>query len=473
MVRLATIAVGAVAVFLLASLPALARDDMSGVWVEDYDESIISVEQWGPHCGEAPRSAGRRSRNLSYVVEDRGVDLYFKAIKKGRSFSTAACQSTNKRMKPKERKLKDDLFLINCATSESEQSYESGLYSFRIKSIAKIEYRETSRFSRNIKGALCVHTRRVRRIYTHQIGKKPPEIVGKKVGSDRDDPCRKPGKPVRLELSPAQAEALPGGKVCPSVKAFDKNDCETAATLSWGKGTPPKGIGLDIRGCLKVTAAARPGKTTVSLAAGKAQAQMTLLVKPKLAKKPGLVKPPEPEKPEEPKVDAGTADAGVQEPADQAAQPEPAADAGAPEPAAAAAPVEPEPEGMPGWVLPVAIGGGVLVLAVVLLLVLRKRKPKAEAPPPTKAAEPTVPEPIRPATVPDPAPTTSTDQLAKAFCTTCGKSIPAEAKFCPYDRTPIYRPGSPTLASAPVCPTCKRLLPVGAKFCPYDRTKLS
>jgi hypothetical protein len=139
-----------------------------------------------------------------------------------------------------------------------------------------------------------------------------------------------------------------------------------------------------------------------------------------------------------------------------------------------AAPAEPEPAETPGWVLPVAIGGGVLVLVVVLLLVLRKRKPAAEpeALPPTKPAEPTVPEPIRPATVPDPAPTTSRDQVDKAFCTTCGKSIPAEAKFCPYDRTPIYRPGSPTLASAPICPTCKRLLPVGAKFCPYDRTKL-
>jgi hypothetical protein len=344
MVRHGFIAVGAAAVFLLAILSARARDDMSGVWVEDYDESIISVDQWGPHCGDAPRSTGRRNRGLSYVVEDRGVDLYFKAIKKGRSFSTSGCHSSNKKLKPKERKLRDKLFLVNCATSESAQSYESGLYSFRIKSIAKIEYRETTRFSRNIKGALCVHTRRVRRVYTHQIGKKAPEIAGKKVGSDRDDPCRKPGKPVRLELSPAKAEVLGSGKICPKVKAFDANGCATEATLSWGKGVPPKGIKLDIRGCLKVTGSARPGKTVVKLAAGKAQAQITLTVKPKLAKRPAVVKPVKPEAPqvtEEPEVDAGVPDAGAAaEPADTPTQPVPAPDAGAPEPEPAAAPAE-------------------------------------------------------------------------------------------------------------------------------------
>jgi outer membrane protein assembly factor BamC len=52
-------------------LPARARDDLSGSWKEDYNEVVYAVEQWGSHCGEAPRSTGRAARGLSFTVEDR------------------------------------------------------------------------------------------------------------------------------------------------------------------------------------------------------------------------------------------------------------------------------------------------------------------------------------------------------------------------------------------------------------------
>ena len=64
-------------VCLLVASPALGRDDMSGSWKEEYTETVYAVEQWGPHCGEAPRSTGKRKRNLIFTVEDRGIDLAF------------------------------------------------------------------------------------------------------------------------------------------------------------------------------------------------------------------------------------------------------------------------------------------------------------------------------------------------------------------------------------------------------------
>jgi len=164
---------------LLAPAGLYAREDMSGVWKEEYTETIVSVEEWGKECGQAPKSPGRKKRSILYNVEDRGMDLEFTGPK-GRSFATSSCQSPNSKLKAKERNLKDKLHLVNCATPETAKSYESGLYSFRIKSADRIEYRETSRFVRNVKGAICSHTRRTRRLYARQKGAKAP-VVGTKV----------------------------------------------------------------------------------------------------------------------------------------------------------------------------------------------------------------------------------------------------------------------------------------------------
>ena len=389
---------------LLAPAGLLARDDMSGVWKEEYTETIVSVEEWGKACGKAPKSPGRKKRKLLYNVEDRQVDLMFKGPK-GESFATSACQSPNRQLKAKERNLKDKLHLVNCATPETAESYESGLYSFRIKSANRIEYRETSRFVRNVKGAICSHTRRTRRLYSRQKGAKAP-VVGTKVDAPREDPCETPGPAVSLSLSPQKSTLHPGEKVCLKASAKDENGCDADASLTWGKGDTPKGIKLNIAGCLTATKKAKSGTHRVRLAAGKAQAEFTLVVVRKIAKAPPprepveepppIEEPPEedPEEPEEPPP-----------PPPPVEKPEP------PPP-----PTPPEEDQLAGWILPAAIGGGVFVILAVILVVFLTRKRKAPM-----AAEPTHPEPLRPSEEPQ-----------KAFCTECGKQIPAEATFCPY-----------------------------------------
>jgi hypothetical protein len=524
----------AAACICLLALPAQARDNMSGVWKEKYSETVYSVEQWGTHCGEAPRSTGRRNRKLIFAVEDRGVDLFFKVTTgKASNFSTAACQSKNKNLKAKERNLKDKLFLINCATPETAKSYESGLYSFRIKSKDRIEYRETTRFSRNIEGALCVHTRRVRRVYLRTKDKAPeitkPEIVDagtpavseKKLPASKEDPCDKPGQAVSLKLAATTASVSPGDKFCPTFQAFDSRGCLTEASLTWGKGKPPRGIKLTTTGCLQITNKAKSGPTLIKLASGKAKTSIVLNVQRKVAARPVEKKHPKTRDAginkatpaEIPLVDAGpipsAADAGTIPPVTPDAEVAGPVDAGLQEPAdpgepaqasAAGAESHPSPsQGLPAWVLPAAIGAGVLLIVIIIVVVLRRRRSSEKIPvaPPvtTSTAQETVPEPIRPdpeaqAAQPKTEGTpateetqatqnaeestiTSADQPDTIFCTTCGKAIPAEARFCPYDRAPVYKPSSPTIPSAPICPTCKRLLPAGAKFCPYDKTKLT
>jgi len=389
---------------LLAPSGLLARDDMSGVWKEEYTETIISVEEWGKECGEAPRSPGRKKRGLLFTVEDRQVDLMFTGHS-GKSFATSACQSPNRQLKAKERNLKDKLHLVNCATPETAKSYESGLYSFRIKSANRIEYRETSRFVRNLKGALCSHTRRTRRLYTRQKGKKAP-VVGTKVDAPREDPCETPGPAVTLRLTPRKAVLHPGEKVCLKAAAQDENGCDADASLTWGRGDTPRGVKLNIAGCLTATKKAKSGTHKVRLAAGKAEAEFTLVVVRKAAKaapprKPAEEPPPIEEPPEE----------DPEEPEEPPPPPPPTEKPPEPPP-----PAEAQQEEPPAWILPAAIGGGVLVIFVVILFIFLARRRRTPM-----AAEPTVPEPIRPS-----------EEKETVFCTNCGKQIPPESKFCPY-----------------------------------------
>jgi hypothetical protein len=511
---------GALVLLALAGLtshPAGARDDLSGSWKEDYNEVVYAVEQWGGHCGEAPRSTGRASRGLTFTIEDRGVDLQFKSAEG--SFSSSGCQSINPEVKPKERTLKDELFLITCATAEDSNAYESGLYSFRVLSSSQIEYRETTRFSRNLPGGLCVHTRRVRRMYSRQAASAtpgptsaadagsitPPEPV-KPPQPDQvppvppEDPCKQPGPAVALRLDPATATLAAGEQVCPKGLLLDAKGCAIPGPGALRLDRPPVGVRWTRDGCLQVGEKTRPNRFKLTLVSGKLKTAFELVV---IRAGAGAPKPPTLDAgvlPRPLQRDAGAPedpDAGPVEIPDQAPQ-EPAAadpDAGPAAPAdstAAAVPASTDAgsaaadaqaesraaEDLPPWLLPAGLGAAGLILVVILFLVFARRRRPAAAPPAIPVPEPERPEPDRLATGPTlDAAATKPEPLRPApaqtaFCITCGKVIPAEAKFCPFDRTPIHRPDSPTLPSAPVCPTCKRLLPPGAKFCPFDRTKL-
>ncbi len=476
--RLSVLYTAALAGMLLLVPQARARDDMSGTFAEEYTETVYSLDQWGTHCGQAPRSIGRHKRKLTFKVQDRGVDLLFQP-NLGKSFSSVACQSDNKAVKPKERTLKDKLFLITCSTPEKSKSYESGLYSFRIKSRDRIEYRETTRFSRNLAGALCVYSRRTRRMYKRikdavKVAEVKKPVSAEKVSAPKDDPCETPGPAVRLALTPEKAVLKTGEKFCPKIEAIDEHGCPVTTGLSWGKGKQPAGVKLTTTGCLKIDRHAVAGSYQIALSAGRAQASVTIEIQRRAAVHAAVPKPPAADGGSDAAVAVNTPDAGPQ--ADDSGP----VDSGQPDVAAQVRRIEPQEQPveaqLPSWLLPAAIGGGALIVFVLLAVILgKKRRTRAKE---AYRGEPTVPEPLAPVPVSkDLAPEeqtaqTSADKPDKIFCTTCGKAIPAEAKFCPYDRTPIYSPSSPTLASAPVCPSCKRLLPMGAKFCPYDKTKL-
>ncbi len=507
--------------FLTLAETALARD-LSGNWEEEYSETIVSVEQWNSACGPTPKSTGRRKRGLRFKVEDQGIALKFKGVKK--SFSTADCQTSNKAVQPKERTVKKKLFMISCSTPEDANPYENGLYSFRVKSPERIDYRETTRFSRNVSGSMCVHTKRVRRVYK----KLPGPVEGSKL-SDKDsepedskssapppqieaDPCQKPGAVVSVFIEPSHMEMTPGSKACVEVSASDSNACPVQTGLGWARRAKrPKGIKILDGKCIAVSRTSRPGKYDLHLQAAGVGVILSLSITrgTRIAaghdsgskeQKTKQVLKTEPDHPADGRtldagiVDAGTPDAGT---ADAEAQkegkkneeessaqkkediqhtdikdfsPDANQDSG-------------KDKALPSWALPAAIGAGVLVLLLLVVIVISRRRsgknsashtshePVTSEGPEVFGAEPEAqkqpeappqPQPVMAPTRVEPLRAVAVDQRPKE------QDAPAASSPVP---SPSTVPEQQAQSSTKFCIACGEKLPAEAKFCPYCSAK--
>ncbi len=491
---------------VLLTADASARDDMSGTWREDFTETTVSVEQWSPACGPTPKTTGRKRRGLKFEVEDRGIDLVF-AGRSGR-FSSVDCQTRNKAVKPKERTVKDSLFMISCSTKEDANQYENGLYSFRIKGPKKIQYRETTRFSRNASGSMCVHTKRIRRSYTKLADaataaapapapEPDPTPTPDPVPAPEPappptpaDPCASPGAVVSVSIEPSRAEVRAGEQVCLEVMATDKDACEVPAPLSF-RGRAPKHIQLTPKGCLAVSRKAKPGERSLRLLAGGVQTELELVIgrpahrvahrphpapdqpepedqpapsadepapaeEPVPAEEPAVAEEPAPALDGGPALADGVTPVAAEDGGPEAvAEPAPTLDAGpsaapvAP-PAQEAAAAEGEPTGIPLWAWAAVGGGGtLLILAIVLFVVLSRRKGRAPAGfDDDEDLEPVVPK------------AQTVDEMAASFG--LDESL-ADQTEPPAAEPPADGPAQD--ASGVICNACGAALPAGAEFC--------
>lgn len=491
----------------LLAAPAQARDDLSGTWKEEFTETIYSVEQWGAACGVAPKSPGRKEGGTLWTIRDRGIDLLFEAG--GLRFSSSDCQTSNKAVVPKERTEKGQVITISCATPEDAPAYENGLYSFRFASPTRIEFREVTRFSRNIEGSLCAHTRRVFRPYTRVSGPAASDANAASPAPAPQppaDPCARPGAPVSVAFEPRAATAGQGDTLCLVVQAVDRGGCKVEAPLAWPVNGQPKDLELSPLGCLLIARDAALGPRMVKLVSASIAIELKLnVVDPSLAPpRPERPRRPRPISPEAPPAAASAAQADATRPA-ATAPPGPPTEAVPPKtapigPSAAAAAPSPGPSS-PAWLLPVAVGGGLLVAALIAAVVLlgRQRRPARVSPDPVRpgiglnlpeAAPPLRPEIVSAPTRIEPLRAVSFSAPTDApgrWCNTCGAALASEATFCTacgakvQERSPrpevAERPEAPVAqppeAARPVsfCIQCGAGMPEGALFCPFCRHK--
>jgi predicted nucleic acid-binding Zn ribbon protein len=484
------------AVLLFSPTIAGSRENLSGSWREEYEEDIRSVEQWDARCGEAPRSPGRRDRGLVFTVEDRGVELQF-ASPSGR-FSTSDCQSSHPDIRPREMTLKEGLYLKNCSTADDALDYESGLYSFRVISPDRIEYRETTRYSRHTAdGALCVHTRRVQRRYSRiapaeasateptaetadagTAGGEPPDAgaAADDGGADPgDDACRHPGPVRRLRAIPPTANVLVGETFCPRLEGRDASGCVVDVRPDRQPPEPLRGVWWTEDGCLRVTDRAPGGTRSIEIRAQGAATEVQLVILRRLETTPRTSphQPPPPAPTEKPAAEPEPPDGDAEPSPPPAQEPPPTAPPPQPSPSAPAVSA-PSGNGLP---LFLALAGAATLLGLVLFVAIRRRSRRPPAPDPA-------PAPVSPAPTEAPLenlPTVPAMPRARgafepvaggSFCTECGRAIPAGARFCPFDRTPVAG-AAPAAHVEKTCPSCGRSLPPSARFCPYDRTPLT
>ncbi|MBM4318369.1 MAG: hypothetical protein FJ125_00035 [Deltaproteobacteria bacterium] len=91
----------------------------------------------------------------------------------------------------------------------------------------------------------------------------------------------------------------------------------------------------------------------------------------------------------------------------------------------------------------------------------------AAPPPPATAVAATLPSPAAAATSPS--------ARDKVTCPRCGAQLPGDARFCPFDATPLAGPaaaGNEPLAIVRICPTCQQQFSAPLEACPADGSPL-
>jgi RNA polymerase subunit RPABC4/transcription elongation factor Spt4 len=341
---------------------------------------------------------------------------------------------------------------------------------------------------------------RVRRVY-----KKVAEAIeGKKLSDTEPDettpstpavdktpsnPCNRLGAVTSVFIEPSHLEILPGSKACVEISASDSNACPVKVGLDWAKGAPrPRGVRIVEGKCISVSQNAPSGKHSLHLQTAGVGVELILTINKANKSKTKTGSTPEQrvatlqaittdkhagdtEKP-----DAPTADAGVQSRREDNDNISHIKTAGSKKEPLQDLPSDSRKsivrnEGFPSWLLPFAVGAGLLlVLIVVIVLIMRKHssagsKPQVSPaaavddapedltareqplpPRPQRVMSPTRVEPLRPAplehskenpgvdadSAPLPGPGEQQPQPPTKFCIGCGKKLPAEARFCPY-----------------------------------------
>ncbi|MEW5853914.1 MAG: hypothetical protein AB2A00_34385 [Myxococcota bacterium] len=425
----------------------LGASPSPGEWRLQSQHTRVKVLSWGLFCGREPRDS-RGIPGAVYQLTVQGNDVTLTGA--GKTLSTRACGLDPPQFKPRQTQHDGDRISVECEAPPVAGTPVVTQHRFELRSSTELRYvtEGEKRDRQNLDACRYAYT---------------TEMVF--VAARQDDPCAKPGAPVKLVLDPPTSDVEPGNQVCFKVQAMDAQGC----AVSSGKPAftvEPAGVATVEGSCLRAPAKVASTMVlgiTATLESATGNAAVRVATKGERIKESFA----ESARRSGHRINKLVSEVMAGEFVIKTPQEE---DEGAPAPVAAAAPVSPTTtpatDGTPTWMWLAGGAVGLMLLSVVGWLMTRRRKPSDDVDGPIS---------VPPATVAPAKP----PEAGKGYkCPKCGFEYERPGK-CIHDGTELVlntESGRKTMfipqVGGMICPTCGQRFPSRARFCGNDRSPL-
>ncbi|MEM6956810.1 MAG: hypothetical protein AAF645_14040 [Myxococcota bacterium] len=388
--------------------------EFAGNWQASALQVRHTTRSWGPDCpGRLP--ATQTLPGGATTVRQSGDHLTFGGGVRG---STRTCWGDNPALRRVSSRYQNGTWTIVCRTPENDARAESGRYAFTASGANQIRFRETTEWDWQLNSSRCQVTRTATRTFS-RAGVAPEPLPE----PEPERPRCEAGPPADVRISPSRTTVAPGERLCFSTRVVDAASCTVRGSRISLTARGPDGSQIEGR-CFTASA---EGSYRIRAASGALSVEASVTV-------------------------------ASEDLSDLVAQRERARLEGGGEATSGGASGASATTGSVGVGAFAAAGGGLLVLLIAGVVLVRSRKTVPEiAPEPSEAASPL------PASAPAPAP---------RVCPVCGYESDHET-VCAHDGATLVDLADPAVqARGKICPVCRTGYGFGDTTCPKDGASL-
>jgi RNA polymerase subunit RPABC4/transcription elongation factor Spt4 len=218
-----------------------------GTWRAGPMRIDVTIESWGPDCGQQPRSVTSREGG-TVRVEQLGDHLVFRGP---RVLRTDECWSENRAIRKVSSSAQAGAWRTLCRTAPGDSRGETGTYTVRASGGDTLELRDSSEYDWSLNQSVCkaklTTTQTLTRVRDVPVTAPPPPPP-----TDEGPAGCRPGAPAKLTLRPPRVVIEPGERVCFRARLADAAGCAIAgATIAWLLERPASRTGELSDGCFQ------------------------------------------------------------------------------------------------------------------------------------------------------------------------------------------------------------------------------
>ena len=455
---------------------ALANPKFAGRWNMTSRRLVVTVENWGEHCGPQPKGySSKKARPVNIISQGKHLVFSIGGLR------TDRCSSPNPHLQTKSQSASKTIWTRVCETPASDPKFEREEYTLGAKGDDRLEYVKKSKFDWTLKGDNCVARMTERRVYERQPepgaadeAEAPKKAAKPKLDLEFPDTkeertdCERDGAITRLVVNPLNVEIGPQERICFKAVGVDAAGCRFKMDASWmvSQGGQEVGGLLSRNGCFKAGATAADSEGLYDIVAQaegkKGPARVTVsfpdlgeLLRARLHPSQELETAQDPSESEREGALPSQADS-----------------------LPSAIPGNAAPQGsVPSdntLILVMIVGSAIFLAAtlLVIVIVLRKRSARYNGGNYWLDDEndEASPEWSHPASSPASRP-------SNLCCPKCKSVFSPGSLFCPHDASKLVpcekdAPKDANNSVGMVCPKCHRGYDPDARFCPHDSEKL-